>query len=98
MTADLNPPPGDRATLPLAQVATEVSLVVSFWAAFGEPPALYGWGAAAAVASLLAVLFWHPYRILGAVPLGFTAAFGGALAAAVWGWCAVSGAVVGTGL
>jgi 1-acyl-sn-glycerol-3-phosphate acyltransferase len=97
MTADPTPSPADRVTIPLMQAGTEVSLVLTFWATYPEPPACYGWCAGQAVGLLLTLPFWHSYRILGAIPVGLTAAFGGALAAVIWGWCVVTGVVVGTG-
>jgi 1-acyl-sn-glycerol-3-phosphate acyltransferase len=97
MTAPPNPAPGDRVTIPL-QVVTEVSLVLTFWAVLAEPAVAYGWVAAVVVAALLAILFWHSFRILGVMSPGLTAAFGGLLVAVFAGWCVVTGIVVGAGL
>ena len=98
MTAEPKALPGAGVALPLVHVATEVSLVLTLWAAFADRPAVVAWLVAAGVGALAGVLFLHPVRALGVLTPGLTTAFAAVLAAACWGWGAVSGAAAGAAL
>jgi 1-acyl-sn-glycerol-3-phosphate acyltransferase len=94
MTAD---PHHDPPRVPLLQLAAELATVLTFWGVLAAEGALVAWLVALAVGALIGLAFWHPYRANGFVPYGLTLAFGGVLAAWLWGWCAVTGGVAGAG-
>ncbi len=88
----------DRTTLPLLRAAAFVGLALSAWPAFAAGGPRWAWLAAFAIGLLVALLYRHPYRALGFVPVGLTLGAIAAVVARVWGWGDTSAVAVGGGL
>lgn len=95
MTTEPHPPPGDRLTLPLLSVGVCLGWALSAPPANPPDAIRYPWLVANVAGFLAGALYWHPYRSLGFTAPALTAATAGVLAALMWGWCDVTGVVVG---
>src|SRR5262249_34016224 len=87
--------PADRFTLPRLRAAALLGVALAAWPALLPDGPRFAWVIALPVGLLVALLYWHPSRVLGFVPFALTAGFLDVLAALVWGWCDVTAAVIG---
>jgi 1-acyl-sn-glycerol-3-phosphate acyltransferase len=88
---DPTPRAADRVLLPLASAAA-AGFCAAVWAdpqVLPRTPTYFGLG----LVGLFAARLWHPYRGLGLVPLGATAAAGIGLAGSLGGWAGWMAAV-----
>lgn len=94
----MTPPPApDRTTLPLLRTAALVGLALSAWPAFGAGGPRWSWLVALAAGLLYGLLYRHPYRALGLVPVGLTLGAVASIVARIWGWGDVTAGVAGAG-
>lgn len=88
----------DRTTLPLLRTAALVGLALSAWPAFAAGGPRWAWLVAFGVGLLTGLLYGHPFRALGFVPVGLTLGAVASAVARVWGWGDVTAAAAGAGL
>lgn len=78
-------------------MGSSFALVLTGWAAALSPDSrtLSAWAIGALVGNLLSQAYWHPYRVLGFVPLSLAGAFLTILLVLGWGWCQASAGTAG---